>query len=224
MKLGEAAVRRWPWLDDPPSDADSTGGYETIEIGREHFGGGPGGWSSGPDLRFYGPARGLWPLEVMLGAATATPGGNVDVREESCARYLCEVRPGDVASSDEVKLVDPPEADDDWRAIAADVCVDDRGLVRRIAWSPTTGKRHAPGLVERLATRVDRTPGADRKSASEGRLWTVTDLWDYGCQVDIRAPTDLLDPAGTPLREIGRDLWRMRREYKQRNRQAPIDP
>lgn len=224
MKLADAAQQRWPWLsDDQPSEPDPKGGYETIEIGRNHYGGGPGGWSDMDwnDGPFYGPGTGLWPLEALLGTTRVTRCADFEVRGERCARYVCEVLPGDVADLDDIRLVDPPKPDDDWRALSADVCIDSAGRVRRIAWSPVIGRRHRPGLFERLAMTLNRKPTPKHAITDLGRLWTVTDFWDYGCHTEISAPTKLRDLGETSRFAIARDLWRMRRDYKKRHRQTP---
>jgi hypothetical protein len=220
MKLGEAAVQRWPWLDDEHTlaDRDERGGYETIEIERQTYGGGNGWWSAHSDLPVYGPARGLWPLEAILGTTRATAIGFADMGGESCARYLCEVRPGDAIGSGQVKLIDPPVPDDGWRALGADICIDAGGYVRRIACSPVVGRFYKPGLLPRLLTHLARRSDSDQSRSGEGRRWTVIDLWDYGCSVEVTAPTDLRDPAETSLLDIARDLWQMRRKYKERTR------
>jgi hypothetical protein len=44
----------------------------------------------------------------------------------------------------------------------------------------------------------------------------VTEFWEYGREVEITQPTDLIDATGASLRTIVRDLWRTRREYKKR--------
>jgi hypothetical protein len=139
---------------------------------------------------------------------------STDVRGDPCARYVGDVVPGEIAGQSGIKLVDLPKPDDDWRVLTAEVSIDGSGRVRRISWSPTTGRWFKPGMLVRLATRPDRRPTSD-PGTSEGRLWNVTEFWDYGCEVQITAPTNLTTEA-PPLREIARDLWRMRREYKQR--------
>lgn len=224
-RVAEAMAQRWPSLiDDSPAERGSrVPDYETIEIGRRWYGGGAGGWSDHGESG-YGPALGLWPLEAILATKVVTRADDVEVRGEPCARYLCDVGPGDVAAREGVSLVDPPGADDDWRALAADVCVDRGGLVRRVAFSPLFAGRFRPGLLVRAAAKLDRNSNPDQARASQGRLWTVIDLWDYGCQVEISAPTNLIDTEGAPgFRAIARDLWRMRRDYRQLSRQAPTD-
>ncbi len=223
MKLAEASVR-WFGGESPPTDGEDHVA-ETIEIGRERYFGDSDRWLNQTDSASYGPARCLWALEAILGTTSASHAGSTDVRGESCTRYAAEVLPGEAAGQAETKLVDPPKSDDDWRALAADVCIDGRGYVRRIAWSPTTGRRFKPGLL-RPAIALDRTPDSDRLTSGEGRLWNVIDLWDYGCHVDIAAPTELFDTAteGPSFREIVHDLWRMRREHKRRTARPEQSP
>lgn len=100
---------------------------------------------------------------------------------ECCAQSLCEVRPEDLADRAEVKVVDELTPDDDCRLLAADVCIGASGRVRRIGWSPVIGRRWKAGLWQRLAgaLRRRRTPG--QAASSDGRLWHVIDLCDYGC-------------------------------------------
>lgn len=215
-KLAEAASRRWPWLDDDsPPDPGAKKGEESIEIGRkDYYGGSPQGWLDWSDMEFHGPARALWPLEAVLGTTHATHAGVADVRGETCNRYVTEVLPGKAVAVEGVQLVDPPQPDDYWRALHADVCIDSAGLIRRIAWSPAFERRFKPGLLPRAAAGFAKDPPSTHEA--KGRLWYLTELWDYGCRADITAPTNLIDTQGASLRTIVRDLWRMRREYKKR--------
>jgi hypothetical protein len=220
VKLGEAVVRKWPWLDDDGSHRapGPRAGEESIEIETAQYYGGPDRWIDWSDMPFYGPARALWPLEVILGARTATPIEGVEVRGDVCGRYLTNVLPDNATRPAEGKLVDSPRATDDWRALAADVCIDEDGLVRRIAWSPTTGKRTKPGLLPRLAARLDKNTKADDAFDAPGRPWHVTELWDYGGNVQINAPTNVIDGSDASMGDIVTDLWRMRRRYKRKHR------
>lgn len=86
---------------------------------------------------------------------------------------------------------------------------------------PTTGKRFKPGLLPRLAERLDRNATADHAVDASGRLWHVIEFWDYGCDVEIIAPTNLIDSSDTSMRDIFKDLWSMRRDYKQTHRRPP---
>lgn len=219
--FAEAMERKWPWLGEdapPPEPGPQTAG-ETIDIGREHYYGAPNGWIDWRDARFHGPAQPLWPLEALLGTTTATRAGSADVRGDPCIRYISGVLPGEAASLEEVTLVDRPEPDDDWRAVTCDVCIDGDGLVRRTAWSPNTGTRFKPGSLSRLVMRADRRGRDDAAFPGGGRLWTITELWDYGCDVEITVPTDLIDASGgASLRRIVSELWKMRREYKRAQR------
>jgi hypothetical protein len=98
---------------------------KTIEIGRKHYyGGAQRRWIDWSDMPYHGSAHVLWPLEAILGATTARRSGSLEVRGDACARYLCDVLPGKVARTDGIELVAPPEPDDDWRALSADVCID----------------------------------------------------------------------------------------------------
>jgi hypothetical protein len=126
-----------------------------------------------------------------------------------------ETEPLRAVGQDDVKLIDAPNPDDDWRTLAIDVCIDSGGLVRRIAFSPTIGRRSEPGWLERLAKRLDKSPTPLPGIAGEGRPWDVIELWDYGCQAAISAPTELLHATVPPLRKVALELWRMRRQYKQ---------
>jgi hypothetical protein len=219
-KLGEAVVRKWPWLDDDgsPRESGPRAGEESIEIERAQYYGGPDRWIDWSDMPFRGPARALWPLEVILGARTATRIEGIEVRGDLCSRYLTDVLPDNATRQAEGRLVDPPRSNDDWRSLIADVCIDEHGLVRRIAWSPTTGKRPKPGLLPRLAARLDKNTNADHAFDPPGRPWHVTELWDYGGDVQIDAPTNLIDESDTSIGDIVTDLWRMRRRYKRERR------
>jgi hypothetical protein len=218
VKLAEAAAKRWPWFGDagPTGEGPHAGG-ETIDIGRRYFYGGASAWMDWSDLAYYGPARPLWILEAMLGTVTAEPAGRCEVRGESCARYLAEVQPGQVAGRSGIELIDPPGAEDDWGKVAADVSIDAAGLIRRVMWSPTTGRRFKPGLIPRLLERFERqAPTEPLLPRVGGRPWTVLELWDYGCPVEINEPTELIEPGGTSFANIVRDVWRMRSDYKRR--------
>lgn len=161
-------MSRWPWLDDGTPEP---GPSETIEIGRnQYYGGAERRWLDWSDMPDHGLGLALWPLEAILGATTARRSGSLEVRGDACARYLCDVRPGDVARTDETKLVDPPGPDDDWRAVSAEVCIDASGFVRRVALSPTIGKRFTPGLLQRIAALLDSSPAPDTGFAGDGRL------------------------------------------------------
>jgi hypothetical protein len=220
QRLAEAAVRKWPWLDDgcSPREPGPRAGAESIEIQRAQYYGGSDRWIDWSDMPCHGPARALWPLEAILGARTATEGEGIEVRGDLCSRYLTDVLAADAARLPEGTLVDPPRSDDDWRALTADVCIDEHGLVRRIAWSPTTGRRIKPGLLPRLAARVDKNTNADDACDPPGRPWHVTELWEYGDNVEIDAPTNLIDQSDTSMRDIVTDLWRMRRRYQREHR------
>jgi hypothetical protein len=153
----------------------------------------------------------------MLGTTDATRSGDAEVRGEACMRYAVEVAPGQAAGLEGIQLVDLPKPDDYWRVLHADVCIDRSGLVRRIAWSPRYEPRLKPGLLPRVVARLAKEPPPAHDS--EGRLWNVLEFWDYGCEVDITAPTNLIDTSDSSLRKIVRDLWRMKREYQKRTRQ-----
>jgi hypothetical protein len=226
-KLVDAAVRRWPWLGEGPrSESDPERGGESIEIGPNHYFGGPGGWIdfNWNDQPVYGPAHALWPLEAILGTTTATGAGTIDLRGERCTRYLCEVQPAQAADRTDVQLVDDPKPDDDWRRLTAEVCIDATGRVRRIAWSPVLGRRRRPGLLQRLAAALERGPTSDETTGSHGRLWNLIEFWDYGCPAEIAAPSAFIDRTGASCFDIARDLWRMRREYKQRHPRSATRP
>lgn len=225
VRLSEAAARRWPWLaGETPSQAPAHGDgetnkidYQTIEIGRKWYGGGPHVWSDRSDKLTYAPARLLWPLEAILGTTAAAHAGITDVRGESCVRYVGEAQPGEVADRVEIELIDPPRPDDDWRKLAIDVCVDSKGLVRRIAWSPTIGTQFKLGWLPRLAAILERSSTSDDGVDRAGRLWNIVELWDYGCHIEICAPTDLLDLGEAPtVGTIVLNLWRKKQQHKQR--------
>jgi len=97
----------------------------------------------------------------------------------------------------------------------AEVCIDGSGLIRRIAWSPAFSKRFKPGLLLRIAMKLGKEPPPPDEA--ESRIWNLIEFWDYGCEVDISAPTKLIDSSDTSLLTIARDLWRMKRDYKKRH-------
>jgi hypothetical protein len=121
-------------------------------------------------MQFEGPAFALWPLEALLGSASATPAGDSDVRGETCSRYVTEVLPEKAAGLEGVQLVDSPQRDEYWHALHADVCIDGSGLIRRIAWSPAVGWRFKPGLLPRAAARFAKDPSLppDARRAGSG--------------------------------------------------------
>ena len=95
----------------------------------------------------------------------------------------------------------------------ADVCVDAKGLIRRIAWTPKFHKHRSGGLVPRLG-RLSSSPQPSVQAAGS-RIWELLELWDYGCDVQISAPPDPITNRDDPSwSEIARDLWRLKREYK----------
>jgi hypothetical protein len=216
-KLAEAAGNRWPWLSDDAATEQATEvGYETIEIGRTVYGGGANGWWMSSDEPRYLPSLGLWPLEMLLASTSAERAGSTETRGVACERYLGEAHPGKVAALATVKLIDAPAVDDDWRVVCTDVSIDAQGFVRRIAWSPTTGTRFTPGLVARLAGRLDRSP-AGHPTDSEGRPWYWLELWDYGIKASVRSPAHVNEHHDVPLHVIARDLWRVRSQYRRRH-------
>ena len=213
-KLGDAMVRRWPWLapDELPASSAAGEGGESIQIGKTVYYGDEGRWSDWSDLPLYIPRLVLWPLEAILGISVVRRTETRDVRGNQCVCYLGEARPGDVAPESGTQLIESPKADDEWREVFAEICVDIDGLVRRIAWSPKFGKRRRGGVLSFMAgiagSSFDGSSGEPSSRARE-----VTELWDYGCDVQIAAPSELVTADGGSLRELARDLWKQRREY-----------
>jgi hypothetical protein len=219
QELGDAIVRRWLWLapDEPPNTSDPGEGGESIQIGKTVYHADDGGWSDWSDLPLYTPRLVLWPLEATLGISVVRRTETRDVRGNQCVCYLGEARPGDVACESETQLIDPPEPDDEWRAVFAEICVDTDGLVRRIAWSPKFGKRRRGGVLS-LVSGIAGSSFDGSSGEPSSRAWEVTELWDYGCEVQIAAPSELVTPDSGSLRELARDLWKKRREHKQESR------
>jgi hypothetical protein len=91
-----------------------------------------------------------------LGIVAATHVVAREIRGAQCVCYLGDARPGGIAGRAGVQLVDPPERDDDWREVFAEVCVGDDGLIRRIAWSPKFGTRFRGGLLSRRGRLMRR--------------------------------------------------------------------
>jgi hypothetical protein len=220
IKLAEAASRYFG--GDEPSEPHGGENAESIEIRRSHYYGGPRpGWMDWSDMPYYGLSRTLWPLEAILGTTHAAPAADITVRDASCGRYLVSVQPGAAADLEGVTLVDRPKPDDPWRMLHADVCIDRGGLVRRIAWSPVFEIRTRPGVLPRLLTKLAKDPTGGHVAL--GRLWNLIEFWEYGCEVQIAAPTTLIDHPETPFRKIVYDFWRMRREHKRRTRQLSAE-
>jgi hypothetical protein len=220
VRLAETAAARWPGIDDEPDGTDPddpTAGGEVIEVGRRSF------WRYTDDMQWlehsppsYGPAKVLWGLEAILATRVATEITGCEVRGAWCRRYRATIRPGDLVGKPGIELIDAPKESDDWAEVVGDADIDDGGLIRRVMWSPTVGRRFKPGLLPRFAQLLSHDPPA--APVDSGRLWTILELWDYDCPVQIAAPTDLFEPGETSLTTIARDLWRMRRDYKRRHR------
>ena len=89
-------------------------------------------------------------------------------------------------------------------SLYAEVWIGGDGLVRRAKWSePLRGR-------PRLRPRV---PFA--------RPWMTVELWEFGLPVDIEVPDVEPEPPVSAARatwEFGSDLWRMRRDYRRRQR------
>ena len=217
IKLAEGALRRWPWLvqDHPLREPDPSDGAESIEIGRRHYYGGPRTWIDWGERAADRLTWTLWPLEALLGTAKASAGRETEVRGESCTRYVAEVLPSDAATAEGVVLVDPPRPDDGWRVLHAEISVDGSGLVRRIVWSAAFAKTVKLGLLPRIVMSVGNAPPPTREA--ENRIWHVTEFWDYGCEAQISAPTELIDPSDTSLRTIVRDLRHRKRDDNKRH-------
>ena len=229
--------QRWPWLADedqaenePPMPVP-----ERIYIGRRAFLRARAGWrDEGNQSNTTG--LGLWALEAAQGMRTASVAPEKNVRGERCRCYLGEVRPADVVGQPGIELVIAPEPDNDWRAMLAEVSIDDAGLVRRIACSPTVGRRQKPGLLfkllERLEHRVLRTEPPAQDPEFQNRTWAIVELWDHGCPVTIEPPTPLIEPDPPPNKAIAIahniidwmkiitiglvQLWKKRRAYRRR--------
>jgi len=173
---------------------------------------------------------GLWALEALTGIEAAGSGGDVDVRGESCRRYLGEVHPGSVADRAEIELVEPLAPGDDYHRMLIDVSVGSDGLIRRIACAPTTGTRFKPGVVLKALSSMAPSPGEAQVAPvdDDRRPWTLIELWDYGLQVEITEPAALTEPSST--RQFIAGVWRASRQPKRpkrtshRSRQVAPDP
>jgi hypothetical protein len=223
-KVESAVARRWPWLaaDDPAPEPGPQQGGESIEIGRTRYYGDDGRWTDWSDLPLYTPRLALWPLEAILGVSVARHIGHREVRGTQCECYLGVARPGEAAGSADIQLVDAPKPDDEWREVFAEVCVDADGLVRRIAWTPKFGKRRRGGLVRSFASLAGNGPPST-DGAQLPQPWELTELWHFGSDVQIAAPSDV-SRDGASLGEIAGDLWRIRRDYKRKlSRQSDGD-
>lgn len=208
-------MRRWPWLvsDDLPPELGPRPGGESIQIARTVYYGGEGRWIDWSDLAVYTPSLVLWGLEAVLAMSVVRDTGTSQVRDADCVAYVGEISVGDIAGGPEARLVAEPAPDHEWRKLYADVCVDAKGLIRRIAWTPKFHKQRSGGLVRHLARLTSRSPNPSVQAAGS-RTWGLLELWDYGCDVHISAPPDPITNCGPSWSEIARDLWRLKREYK----------
>lgn len=213
MKLAAAAARRWPWLEDNDDDGADDEPAEVIEIGAAKYYGGPDRWLDWTHHHTDPRSRVLWPLETILGLESATRLHDADVRDATCACYRGTVRTPDAPPAADARLEDGR-----WSSLLAEVCIDDAGLVRRVAITATTGERFRPGILLRLVAALSRedelTSGDDRP----WRPWHFVELWDYGHPVEITAPTAIIDRSGASMRDVVRAFWRMRRDDRRRQR------
>ena len=85
--------------------------------------------------------------------------------------------------------------------------IDAAGRIRRVTWTTRPVRRpRAPWRVPRVVDSVRRT----------------TELSDFGLEVDIEPPANLIDDSDRPpfpvvLYEVTGELWRMKRAYDRRH-------
>ena len=89
--------------------------------------------------------------------------------------------------------------------LAGDVWID-AGRIRRATWTTSAARR-------------PRAPWRGLRDFD--RLWHMTELSDFGLEVDIEAPTNLivdsdLPPLPVVLYEIVGELWRTKRAFERR--------
>jgi hypothetical protein len=95
--------------------------------------------------------------------------------------------------------------------LAGDVWIDAAGRIRRVTWTTFPARRpRAPWRGPRVIVGV----------------WRMTELSDFGLEVDIEPPTNLIDDSDLPpfpvvLYEITGELWRMKRAHDRRHPRRP---
>jgi hypothetical protein len=145
----------------------------------------------------------LWIVEVLRQVDGAQPRGLGEVGGESCRRFGFGI---DLRGHRERLGLASRRAVGDPH-LAGDVWIDAAGCIRRATWKTWAARR--PRAPWRHVRDFDRP-------------WHTTELSDFGLEVDIEPPTNLvldsdLPPFPVVLYEIAGELWRMKRAYDRRH-------
>ena len=207
--LEERMVGRWPWLEDVVGDEDDDEPLtmSTVYAGTKLFvGTDDGGWRASEQGDVGAPGRHtadpVWIVEVLDQIDGAQPRGVGEVGGERCRRFGFGI---DLRGHRERLGLGSRRALGDPH-LAGDVWIDAAGRIRRATWT-------------RFPARRPRAPWRDL-GVVEG-LWHTTELSDFGLDVDIEPPTNLVDDADLPpfpvvLYEVAGELWRRKRAYDRR--------
>jgi hypothetical protein len=208
--LGERIVGRWPWLQDVADDEhddDEPLTMGMVYIGTKgFFGTDEGGWGASGEGDVGAPARHradpVWVVEVLGKVDGAQPRGRGEVRGEACRRFGFGI---DLRGHrDRLGLASRRAVGDPH--LAGDVWIDAAGRIRRATWTTSAARR--PRAPWRGLRDFDRP-------------WHMTELSEFGLEVDIEPPTNLIVDSDLPpfpvvLYEVTRELWRMKRAYDRR--------
>jgi hypothetical protein len=209
--LEERIVGRWPWLEDVADDEDDD---EPLTMGmiyigtKGFFGTDEGGWRASDQGDVDAPGRHtadpVWIMEVLGQVDGAHARGSDEVAAAPCMRlgFGIDLR----GHRERLGLT--------WRRavayplLAGDVWIDVAGRIRRATWTT-------------FPVRRPRAPWRDLRVVDG--VWHTTELSDFGLEVDIEPPTDLIDDSDLPrfsvlLYEVTGELWRRKRAYERRHR------
>jgi hypothetical protein len=187
--LVEQLLERYPWLDHGDDD-EELGPAESVYAGTASWFVYPGGASARIAVGDPGAAR----------RGHADPAWIVEVLEH----VQREDRRGDDRFGFLVDLTEtgsalelPPHRGRGRPRIAGEAWLDEAGRISRATWS-----------------RFDR---ARSRKPSDRRVWTTTDLWDFGTPVEIALPPPSREPPlALGLVRLARELRRRKRGYSRR--------
>jgi hypothetical protein len=198
--LTERTVARWPWLDeDDDDDEEEEPEFDTVFIGgHRYFGGGDRWILMGDGESALTPQHPTWIVEALAGATGARRVGSEEVRGGACERYALD--PVDLrATAASAAIALPPHGSIARPTLRGEVWIDGDGLVRRVTWiQPMRGR---PRL---------------QPKQTNPRMWSSTELWDFGLPVTIDVPEPEPRPEPVPIRHVVADLWRTRRDYRRK--------